>query len=231
MYADVNLIPTLFQILLVCPSSLPVHQDCHEMWSKKKKKKEGKVDTTVPPSGKPKLHNSTGHEPQSIQCSPPPSNVGEHYSSATTSGHLPVATHRLSTDRSIVAEPKPFHSLPHHLSVPLPLAPLPSASILESLSNSMSEGVALSNSSNGGSATDSLQLKKVIAKAQRNLINQITQKLEQGGPHEREQVALPLVPSISGRATQTFDYDNQSNTDLEAKAVARLYNKDLPAWI
>lgn len=192
--------------------SLPVHQDCHEMWSKKKRKKEKERLAAA---------NSTSSSTSTTNSA----------TTITTVAATARTTHTItSTANTSRQDYKSFPSSstlpPQRLAVPLPSAPLPTASILESLTSSLSEGAALNNSGskNGNSVvSSSTEFKKVIAKAQRNLIDQITQKLEQEGTTSR---GPPLVSSISGRATQSFDYGNQSNKDLEAKSVAQLYNKD-----
>ena len=202
--------------------SLPSHQDCHEMWSKKKKKKEGKA-AEGPPSEKPRLHNPPkggggGGRTQSIS----PNN--HQVSSSSLNRHEPVPPNDSSRSGrgegggggGRVTVP------PHNLSVPLPPAPLSTSSILESLNSSLADGGMAAVSGSGHSSNESLHLKKVIAKAQRSLIKEITQTLEKGGMGEPAMVA-----SISGRATQSFDYGNQSNKDLEKAAAAQLYrNKD-----
>ena len=208
-----------FQMNVQLLLSLPSHQDCHEMWSKKKKKKEGKA-AEGPPSEKPRLHNPPkggGGRTQSIS----PNN--HQVSSSSLNRHEQVPPNDSSrSGRGEGGGGGRVTVPPHNLSVPLPPAPLSTSSILESLNSSLADGGMAAVSGSGHSSNESLHLKKVIAKAQRSLIKEITQTLEKGGMGEPAMVA-----SISGRATQSFDYGNQSNKDLEKAAAAQLYrNKD-----
>ena len=203
--------------------SLPSHQDCHEMWSKKKKKKEGKA-TEGPPTGKPNLHNP----PRGGVASVSPSN---HQSSSSSSSYRNESTDTQCNNSSSSHRPDGVHPAvsrqhqslapPHSLSVPLPPAPLSATNILESLNSTLAADGG--SGSGPGSTDERLHFKQVIAKAQRSLIEEITQTLEKGRGGKGE---LPMVASITGRATQSFDYDNQSNKGLEEKAAAQLYDKD-----
>uniref|UniRef100_A0A1X7VQH1 Protein kinase domain-containing protein n=2 Tax=Amphimedon queenslandica TaxID=400682 RepID=A0A1X7VQH1_AMPQE len=139
------------------PPLLPSHQDCHEMWSKKKKKKEGKV-TEGPPAEKPNLHNP----PKGGVASVSPSN---HQSSSSSSYRNESTDHQYnsSCDRPDGVHQnvsRQHHSLgpPHSLSVPLPPAPLSTTSILESLNSSLADGGSVPAP---GSTDERLHLKQV----------------------------------------------------------------------
>lgn len=79
-------------------------------------------------------------------------------------------------------------------------------------------------------------LKQVIEEAQRTLISQITQQLAGSvtAGVATHTPPLPSVPTISGRVTQTFDYGNQSNKELEQAAVEQLeqdyQERELDRW-
>ena len=261
--------------------SLPTNQDCHEMWSRKRRKKER---SDAPRSGKARYHeDSSGSAKQDVQIpfvsrpsSPSPLGTGKE-----REGSHPPSNR---TTRGYSAEPKPTSvqaasvgsyepGVKPQLSVPLPSAPL-TVGILESLSSSIGEvnngnteqplssqqqppscsSSAPSTSTVSVPAKTSLQIKQVIAEAQRNLINQLQQELEESAHSSAtSSTAAPkfssrsqhqlgsnskvvsnfrdrvldeesgsLVSSISGRHTQTFDYGNQSNKELEKAADEQL---------
>lgn len=108
--------------------------------------------------GKQQLDNSSGKPKLHQEVIKQESPVAE----AQPKSHLPP-----TFNKSHVS--KPLHAKPQ-LSVPLPSAPLSTANILESLTSSMID-----------TNSEPLHLKKVIAVAQHNLINQITKTLEQKG--------------------------------------------------
>lgn len=194
------------------------------MWSKKKKKKEGKA-IEGPPAEKPNFHNP----PKGGVASVSPSN---HQSSSSSSYRNESTDPQYNSSCTDTCRPldgvllpnvsRQRHSLgpPHSLSVPLPPAPLSTTSILESLNSSLADGGSVPAA---GSTDERLHFKQVIAKAQRSLIEEITQTLGKGRGGREE---VPMVASITGRPTQSFDYGNQSNKGLEEKAAAQLYDKD-----
>lgn len=185
------------------------------MWSKKKRKKEAKGESNIPPSSKQqKPQEGEGSNTVVNRVSDPSS------PSLSTDNHQRSGSHPPSSRLICTSSSEPKSIAKPHISVPLPSAPLPTASILESLTSSLKEGVALGGNGNSASASVApLQLKKVIAEAQRSLINQITQTLEQGAGGRPSDSSGNV---ISGRLTQTFDYDNQSNKEFEIVAVQRL---------
>ncbi len=87
-------------------------------------------------------------------------------------------------------------------------------------------------------ATASLHVKQVIAEAQRNLINQLQQHLGGAVPHPlpRDRTT-PADDGCglgkmggAGRHTQTFDYGNQSNKQLEKVADEELERDYYRDW-
>ena len=185
------------------------------MWSKKKRKKEAKGESNIPPSSKQQKPQEGGGSNTVLNRVSEPASPSLSADNHQRSGSHPPSSRLL---RASSSEPKSIAK--PHISVPLPPAPLPTASILESLTSSLTEGVALGGNGNSTSASVApLQLKKVIAEAQRNLIDQITQTLEQGAGGRPSNSSGNV---ISGRLTQTFDYDNQSNKEFEMVAVQQL---------
>ena len=202
--------------MCVCPPPaavrrLPKYQDCHEMWSRKRRKKEGKDSGNVPPPGK---HNDES-QPSSPSVLPKP---------GQPAGSKPVpppttkpSPHTHSNNSNPLPPPKPLANpnLKPSLTVPLPTAPL-SADILDSPPGSLQDD---SNTGSGGEGilgpapTDfpplgvvhtkpanpvaTQHLQKVI-EAQRTqiaLLSQITQQLQQN-KHTPRLPANQVPPSL-----------------------------------
>ena len=147
--------------------SLPANQDCHEMWSKKKRKKEGKVDNNNNiggHSGKPKqiqheLHHESSTSKQDHVYHTDPPLDGKNHTVVSSQPHQPNFN-KSTTDH------KPVHHttvVKPQLSVPLPTVPLPAtASILESLNTS-------TITDNTSTVNEQLPYKKVIAQCSNQL--------------------------------------------------------------
>ena len=175
---------------------LPRHQDCHEMWSKKRRReKESKGDSA-----------GSGKEDQSVVSSPPPSRPEPQKAPLvqpnppTNQPAVPVIMPAALVDAAL----KPL------LSVPLPSAPLTS-SILDSLQSSLALDPAGVNVTAGMSllghntALPGETVQTVVTHCDRSLKMQ--------------------SPSLSlANRTQVFDYGNQSNKALECAAVKQLEN-------
>ena len=240
------------------------------MWSRKKRKKE-KEESNPSKTGKPKYqedsaHSSSSNNRQELH----PSFLSRPTSSSPISDRRegsqpplapPPSNHRM---RGYSAEP-PLHQgggIKHQLSVPLPSAPL-SVGILESLTSSLVEGsnsaappTLVASTTSQQQAT--LQVKQVIAEAQRSLINQLQQQLEGSVPQPPSTAtattsSLATVPGrqlfrsnnqlvannirdrdggvVSGvRHTLSFDYGNQSNKVLEEVADEQLKRSYYQEW-
>ena len=227
------------------------------MWSRKKRRKEGKSDSgNVPTSAKGKQSERQQLQQQSSRpASISPAVVRKEPRVAATEESSVVDTGAVDDPTSQC--PLPDFGSDAHLAVPLPSSPL-SANILESLNGSTGGGgggggggaslviPALQQSATAAStvvpsSADSVsktaeQLKQVIEEAQRTLISQITQQLagSVAAGVATHTPTLPSVPIISGRMTQTFDYGNQSNKELEQAAVEQLEQdyqaRELDRW-
>ena len=103
-----------------------------------------------------------------------------------------------------------------NLSVPLPSSPL-TANILDSLNGaSVVDGGVRGNSVPMNSTTE--QLKQVIEAAKHTIRSQMSQ-IASSVVGTQQTPLLPVLPTISGRLTQTFDYGNQTNKELEQVAA------------
>lgn len=239
---------------------LPSNQDYHEMWSRKRRKEKEKaaiaaaaVNNKQGRNIKEDSSNSTHNKHHQHHDMLRPSSGGGALSPSPRrrEGSNPPPTLGGHKSRGFSTEPLP--PLPTHtaeqggikpqLSVPRPSAPLPKA-ILESLVDGIGIGGVAGESSvatSASSTTASLQMKQVIAEAQRSLINQLQQQLEgstSNHPHthtsscnsdkyvndnellggtEQRREGFDLE-----RRTQTFDYANQSNKELERVADKEL---------
>lgn len=236
-------------LLLLSVHRLPKFQDCHEMWSRKRRKKEGKDSSNAAPPGK-QINESQPSSPSALSKSDQPTN-SKHVLSTPPS--QPPQPH--SKNNNLPAPPKPLANpnLKPSLTVPLPSAPL-SANILDSPlgshdSNNPASGgpgilgpvptVLPASSNKPANPVAAQHLQKVI-EAQRTqiaLLSQITQQLKQTQHTPRLQanqvpVRSPtpqdtLSPMIQQQAglvsrTNTFDYGNQSNKVLEQVAAEQL---------
>lgn len=195
------------------------------MWSRKKRKKEGKGNGGS--SGKAKLSQQQQHHhhQQRQQHSRPASIspavvrketsiIGPLEHSMETKVVEDICRHQLHTTESVRSP---------DLSVPLPSSPL-AANILDSLDASAvdrmrGESLLQQSATVGGlpqSAVNSTteQLKQVIEEAKRTIMTQISQQLASSVVASRH-----TIPTISSRVTQTFDYGNQTNKDLEQVAA------------
>lgn len=225
-------------------SRLPKFQDCHEMWSRRKRKKEAKgVD-----AAKSHPHSSGGGGAKPLGSRP-----------ASLS---PVVPQRESSQPP--AEPcaqrplcEEVVTVPKSLSVPLPSAPL-TDNILESLTTPVTEGVVamsavpqpmpLLGQNRSAQIPIALatvpavqpgraqQLQKVI-EVQRSLISELSKQLGTDAgrmpmqsqyfptaltqPHTHTQMHS-LVQDVFSHTKQTFDYGNQSNKKLEKEADEQL---------
>ena len=225
------------------------------MWSKRKKKKD-KEERLAREGHRPM---SSAERPPQQSSSPrsPTLPVGQQQSTLSRDGSHPPRDQ--SRDRSnppqdeleACAHPQRDHSRdgshpppregsvhsreghprqPDHvsLSVPLPPAPLPSTAILDSLM----EGAGGNSSGNAQLENRTpLEIQKVIAMAQRSLIDQITQHLEKNVASEPPEVHARSHHSRddafiaqSGHATQTFEYVSQSNVRAAAEQVEHYYD-------
>ncbi len=245
------------------PSRLPKYQDCHEMWSRRRRKKEGKEPGNVPPPGKPQLDGYPSSQPSSRpQTPPPPAPKADHPQPhhkppvqqpavAPLLPHNPSLTgypsRPLIVPAAAVQKPATMAAQkpqvlanpnlkPSSLTVPLPTAPL-SANILDSLTVQEGSSVPSGDGSllgpspphphNSANPHTAQQLHKVI-EAQRSLLSQLTQLAESKHHLQHPPLEPPraLIPPCSGGVfnsrTQTFDYGNQSNKELEKVAVERL---------
>lgn len=213
----------------VCVSlhRLPLTQDCHEMWSRKRRKKEGKDSGGIGPSGKDN-HGRSSSLPPTHPSSPrkvKPNPVKAHPQSSQPCSP-PDPPPQQPAPR---VEPKPLAN-PHlkpNLTVPLPSAPLNPATILDSLKSSLHEpppahvtnsqappSLAPQPPQVAGSSTSAVtavaqqqadHLQKVI-EAQRTqlaLLSQITQQLavqqRQQSAELQARRARGVVPSDSDR--------------------------------
>ena len=190
--------------LLPPPLRLPTNQDCHEMWSRRKRKKERQSVSS----------RSVERERQPVErqpSQPPPAQNPP--SSHPTSPQPPPTTKTTSSP-----PPQPEPSLPPGsdplanctarpgLSVPLPsqpLQPLP-AGILDSLHASDVAPPPHNEATH--------QLQKVIIDAQRKQLALLSQLSQQLSGQQQPRQPVP------GGKMQTFDYGNHSNKDLELVA-------------
>ena len=124
-------------VLSLC--RLPQTQDCHEMWSRKRRKKEGKEGGGAPP-GKDPQSRSSSLPPARLSSprKPKPNSSKSHVAPPASSPppHPPMAPQPPPPPR---VEPKPLANpyLKPNLTVPLPSAPLNPATILDSLHRSL----------------------------------------------------------------------------------------------
>ncbi len=244
----------------VPPSRLPKFQDCHEMWSRKRRKKEGKE---APPPGKPSQadgypssqlpsrpntppHNrlDVSHPYPKPSGQPPVVGVKPHPHNSMQAAHVtnvsagPMAPVQrqvsVGAQKPVTAPQRPPtmanpNLKPASLQVPLPTAPL-SANIIDSLTSSVQDtsdsggaGLRASPPRNAsGHPATAQQLQQVI-EAQRTLLCQLTQLAERKSQLQLHPARLPPgeIPGPHPR-TQTFDYGNQSNKELEKAAIERL---------
>ncbi len=187
------------------------------MWSRKKRKKEkGESKNKSTRNKEDSLSNKQEPHPSGQSSSSPVSDKRE-------GSNPPRGTRGYSTEPNKPLPPISSRnmSIKTQLSVPLPSAPL-SVGILESLTSSLVE-----TSGDNQQQQASLEMKQVIAKAQRSLINQLQQQLEgssrQSLPTSIDNSNNDDIVSVgegvlSGRHTQTFDYGNQSNKEFEKAA-------------
>ena len=176
------------------------------MWSRKKRKKEGKGSSGS--AGKNKQQ-----QPQQQQPSRPTSMSPAPVIRRPPPDHLDsIETNKQLEDSDSLTD--------RNLSVPLPSSPL-TANILDSLNGgagSVVDGVSIPMNS----TTE--QLKQVIEEAKRTIRSQMSQ-IASSVVGTRQTPPLPVLSAISGRPTQTFDYGNQTNKELEQ--VAAMQREDL----
>ena len=242
-------IVSIVLVMYVDVSRLPKFQDCHEMWSRRKRKKEAKGAD----SGKSRPQSSGGSAVKPLGSRP-----------ASLS---PVLVQRESSQPpadSGVQHPlsQEILPVPKSLAVPLPSAPL-TDNILESLKASAPEGAVTlpvmpllgQNQTSHAPVTMATvpvaavspgraqQLQKVI-EVQRSLISELSKQLGTDTsrvptqsqqpcapqyfstallqPHTHAQTLPSAKDTYGGRAKQTFDYNNQSNKQLEKEADAQM---------
>ena len=106
--------------------SLPKNQDCHEMWSRQKRRKEREAQQLAA-----KRLKSEAAAAESSMDNAVASEVRGTLSTAPPQRQIPK-------DKSPVLNSKPHPAMPASLSVPLPTAPALNTSILESLSGNAS---------------------------------------------------------------------------------------------
>lgn len=226
---------------------LPKNQDCHEMWSKKRRKskkeslKAEQQKRSQP--GSPSKTSEKAHPPSVVvdrSCSVPVENPTVHHpnshnSAQHPSDHHPSRTHPTSVQRQ-QSVPKPSIPLGNKsaINVPLPSAPL-ATDILESLNKSLSDSSGGEEKGVRGSGNPTLpgnltgdpdELQKVIdrQRSQIELLSQIT-RLVSGGSLANvggENPSSSVLPLRLASRTQTYDYGNQSNKNFEEKALQEL---------
>ena len=220
------------------------------MWSRKKRKKEGKDSSNPAPPGK-QMDESRPSSPSALSKSDRPAN-SKHV--LPTPPSQPPQPHPKNNNLPIPAKPLANPNLKPSLTVPLPSAPL-SANILDSpqgsvhdSSNPASGGPGIlgpvpatlsadSNESANPVATQHLQKVIEAQRTQIALLSQITQQLKQSQHTPRLQTnqvpvlspapqdtLSPIVQQQAGLVshTNTFDYGNQSNKVLEQVAAEQL---------
>lgn len=193
---------------------LPINQDYHEMWSRKRRKE--KAAAAAAASGKHGRSNKEERVHHHSDLSSGPLSPSPDKRKEGKEGSLPPSNRSYRSDHNDQVESK------QPLSVPRPSAPL-SKGILDGIEVG---GVAGEPSSSSTLVNASLQMKQVIAEAQRSLITQLQQQLEAGGGSVPSSMHTyePRV-SVEGyddRRTQTFDYGNKSNKELERAADEEL---------
>ena len=165
------------------------------MWSRKRRKKEKGENKSSKHKG-PEDSSSNKQEPHPTRQSSPISDKRE--------GSLPPrGTRGYSAEPNKILPPVPSRDIgiKPQLSVPLPSAPL-SVGILESLTSSLVEGTG-DNATSVSTTQASLEMKQVIAKAQRSLINQLQQQLE-GSTRQ----SLPHSAYTSGESIHNSGINN-----------------------
>ena len=222
------------------------------MWSKQRRKKEGKESSSnIAPPGKA-LQEDRSHPP-SHPTSPQPHNPTHPHKAQPPSQPLPTQPHNPPTTNPPPSNPQPPQrallanpNLKPSLTVPLPSAPL-TENILDSLQSSaapdgstcsssggdsaagtaLSRQVCPSNSNNGSTASNpstAQQLQKVIDAQRVQLAVTLTQLTQQLAATQQPP-GRPKSPVPVGGVVlrkQTFDYANMSNKELEKAAAQQL---------